>query len=180
MIIGVVGSIASGKDTVAEYLEEKGFQAISFSDILREIMKKEGQDISVKNMTEYGNSLRETKGHDYLARQAFEKINQKDAVLTSIRQVGEIEFLRTKPDFHLIKVDAPIGLRLKRLIKRKRSGDIKNLEELKEIEKKQADGQGGGINMNKCYELADYEIINDGTLEDLREKVEKIVAKINK
>lgn len=180
MIIGVVGSIASGKDTVAEYFENKGFQAISFSDILREIMKKEGLDTSVKNMTEYGNALRETKGYDYLARQAFKKINKKNAVLTSIRQVGEIEFLRTKPDFHLIRVDAPIELRLKRLIDRKRLGDIKNLKELKEIEKKQADGTGGGMNMNKCYKLADYKIINDGTLQELQEKVEKVLAKIDK
>lgn len=180
MIIGVVGSIASGKDTVAEYLEKKGFQPISFSNILREIMKKEGQDISVKNMTKYGNTLRETKGYDYLARQAYKKINKKDAVLTSIRQVGEIEFLRTKPDFHLIRVDAPITLRLKRLIERGRQGDIKNLKELKEIEKKQADGAGGGMNLNKCYKLADYKIINNGTMRELQEKIEKVFVRINK
>jgi len=180
MIIGIVGSIASGKDTVADYLSTKGFFAISQSDILREIMKKDGLDISVPNMTNYGNKLREEKGYGILARLAYEKIKGQDAVVTSIRQVGEIEFFKTKKDFHLIRVDAPIEIRLKRLLDRKRAGDIKNLRELKEIEAKQADGKGGGMNMNACYALADYKIINDGSLEHLHKEIDNVIARIKK
>ena len=47
MIIGVVGTIGSGKDTVAEYLNQKGFQSISLSDILRGIMKQENLDVDI-------------------------------------------------------------------------------------------------------------------------------------
>ena len=178
MIIGVVGSIASGKDTVADYLEKKGFFSVSQSDILRKIMKAEGMDISVPNMTEFGNKLRRTKGHSILAEKAFELIKEKDAVVTSIRQVGEIRYWREKPGFFLIRVDAPIKLRLKRLLERKRPGDIGSLLELKEIEAKQADGKNGGMNMNACYKMADYEVINDGTLEDLYKEVDNVIARI--
>lgn len=178
MIIGIVGSIASGKDTVAEYLEKKGFETVSLSDILREEMRKAGIDISVPNMTEYGNNLRKTKGHEYLARLAYERLKGGKAVLTSLRQVGEIEYLSKLPDFTLIRLDAPIEIRLERLIKRRREGDVKNMTELREIEAKQADGKSGGMNMNKCYALADYTIINDGSLNDLYKEVDSVIERL--
>lgn len=178
MIIGVVGTIASGKDTVAEYLKDKEFLFISLSDILRNIMRAEGIELTIKNMTEYGNNLRETKEHGYLARLALEKIHDQDAIITSIRQVGEIELLKKQSGFHLLKVDASKELRLKRLLERGREGDIKNIEELNEIEAKQADGKGGAMNMNACLAMADYEIINDGTLEELHGKVDNLLKKI--
>lgn len=180
MIIGIVGSIASGKDTVADYLKEKGFQAISLSDILRGIMKEENIEITTANMTEYGNKLRNEKGNGFLAIKAYEKINQDNAIITSIRQVGEVEFLKSNPKFYLVKLDAPIEKRVDRLVKRGREGDIKNIDELKTIEAKQADGKGGDMNMNKCFAMADYTLINDGTFEDLYKKVDELLEKINK
>ncbi|MFA5926925.1 MAG: AAA family ATPase [Patescibacteria group bacterium] len=178
MIIGIVGSIASGKDTVLDYLRGKGFRAVSLSDVLRGIMRSEGEEIDIPNMTRYGNNLRNEKGHGYLTQKALEEIGDSDAVITSIRQVGEIEVLRQRSDFVLVKLDAPIEMRLDRIIKRGREGDIKNMEELREIEAKQADGKEGAMNMNRCYELADIELINDGTIEELYAKVDKLIAEI--
>lgn len=178
MILGIVGSIASGKDTVGEYLADKGFKVISLSDVLRSIMRREGIDITVPNMTEYGNNLRKTKGHGYLAEIAYKEANGKDAVLTSIRQVGEIEYLRKFPDFTLLKLDAPIEMRLERLIKRGRPGDVKNMEELREIEAKQADGKNGGMNMNQCFKMADVKIENDKSIEHLYKEVDDVVERL--
>lgn len=179
MIIGIVGSIASGKDTVADYLKTKGFKAISLSDILRQYMRERNLDITTFNMTDVGNKLREERGHGYLAEDAVSQIKaDENVVVTSIRQVGEINVLKKQPNFVLLKLDAPIELRLERLIRRNRDGDIKNMAELKEIEAKQANGSGGGINMNECYKLADKTIINDGTLDELSKKVDQLISEI--
>jgi dephospho-CoA kinase len=163
---------------MAEYLAQKGFKSISLSDILRQIMRKEGEETTTVNMTEFGNNLRETKGHGYLAKEALKKIGKGDAIVTSIRQVGEVKVFKTRPDFTLVKLDAPIEMRLERLIKRNRPGDIKNMDELRAIEVKQAEGKGGAINMNKCYEMATETIINDGTFEELYKKVDDLISKI--
>lgn len=178
MIIGIVGSIASGKDTVADYLKEKGFVSFSHSDILREMMRKEEIETTVPNMTEYGNNLRETKGHGYLSEVISDKIgDDKNVIITSIRQVGEIEYYRKRWDkkFLLIKLDAPKQIRLERLLKRARPGDVTSMEELDIIEAKQADGKGGGINMNRCFEMADREIENAGSFEDLYKKIDQLI-----
>lgn len=175
MIIGIVGTIGGGKDTVADYLKSRGFEHASLSDTLREMMKKEGTETTIPNMIEYGNKLRAKKGNDILARLAFKKISGKNAVLTSIRQTGEIEYLRKQPEFVLIKVDAPIKDRFKRIIARNRDGDIKTMEELIKIEKQQASGVGSDINMNRCFDLCQYEIINDGTKDDLFSKIDNFL-----
>jgi dephospho-CoA kinase len=178
MLIGVVGSIASGKDTLADYLRDKGFMTESHSAILREIMTAEGQSIDTVNMTHYGNKLRETKGHGYLAQEALKRVGNNDAVITAVRQVGEIETLRKgRSDFILLKVDAPIEMRYERLKKRNRAGDVQSLDDLKEIEEIQDSGQGGAINMGACYKLADEEITNDGTIEEFYRKIDAFLEK---
>jgi dephospho-CoA kinase len=181
MLIGVVGSISSGKDTLADYLKEKGFMHESNSAILREIMTAEGESIDVVNMTHYGNKLRETKGHGFLAKEALKRDGNNNAVITAIRQVGEIETLRAgRPDFILLKVDAPIEMRYERLKARNRVGDIQSLDDLKEIEEIQNSGDGGSINMGACYKLADEEIINDGTIEEFYRKIDAFLEKHKK
>lgn len=180
MLIGVVGSIASGKDTLADYLKEKGFMTESLSAILREVMTAEGESIDVVNMTHYGNRLRETKGHGFLVKEALKRIGDNDAVITSIRQVGEIETLRAgRKDFILLKTDAPIEMRYERLKRRNRTGDVQSLDDLREIEEAQASGDGGSMNMNACYALADAEIINDGTIEEFYRKIDAFLEKHN-
>ena len=179
MIIGIVGTIAGGKDTVAEYLVSKGFEHVSLSDTLREIMNKDKVETTIPNMIEFANKLRGNMGNDILARLAFNKLKGKNAVLTSIRQTGEIKFLKKQPEFTIIKVDAPIEQRFKRLISRNREGDIKTLKELKEVEKQQAKSSGSGQNMEDCFKLCQFEIINDGNLEDLYKKVDQFLSNIN-
>jgi len=58
MIIGITGSLAAGKDTVAQILEENGFRHISLSQILRDLVIKKGGDLSTASLTEEGNLLR--------------------------------------------------------------------------------------------------------------------------
>jgi len=180
MIIGVVGLIASGKDEVAEYLETKGFENHSLSSILREILKKKGIETTVDNLTKYGNELRDKKGPGYLAKIAHRRIRSDRAVITSIRQVGEIKYLRKTPDFFLVKVTAPIKMRFERVKKRGRAGDVKSVADLKRIEKLQASGKGGGMNMDQCMALADFEIKNVGTFDELHRKVDDLLKKISK
>ncbi|MDH4358962.1 MAG: AAA family ATPase [Candidatus Berkelbacteria bacterium] len=180
MIIGVVGLIASGKDEVAEYLEKKGFEHHSLSSILREILKKEGVDATVDNLTQYGNKLRDEKGAGYLAKIAHRRIKSNKAVISSIRQVGEIEYLKKIPGFFLVKVTAPIEMRFERVRSRGRAGDVKSVEDLRRVEKLQASGKGGGMNMDQCMELADFEIKNVGTFDELHRQVDGLLEKISK
>ena len=59
MIIGLTGMPGSGSNFVGDFLvEEKGFIWLSYSDILREELQKEGKEITRKAMQDLGNEIR--------------------------------------------------------------------------------------------------------------------------
>lgn len=46
MIIGITGTFAAGKDTVADYLKEKGFEHFSLGEELTDIANERGLAVS--------------------------------------------------------------------------------------------------------------------------------------
>ncbi len=179
MIIGLSGMPASGKDTVAEYLQNKGFDHISLSAVLRDILRERDLEINLENLTKVGNSLGKEFGQGYLIERAREKADfSKDLIVSSIRQPGEITELRKQKDFKMIFVDADARTRFERLKLRGRSGDSETFEQFMIIENKQVDGKSGGMNLGECRRMADFVLINDGTPKDLKEKIEQILQEI--
>jgi len=178
LIIGLTGTFASGKDTVADYLEKRGFEHFSLSDEIREVAAKRGIEATRDNLRELGNSLRDEFGADYLPKRALKKAKSDKILISSIRQPAEINFLRKQKDFILIGINAPIEVRFERLKKRDRFGDPRTLEELKEKEEKEM--QSGGKNVQKlheCMESADYVVINDGNFDKLYKEVDRVLSK---
>ena len=107
MIVGVTGFFCCGKDTMAHFLAEKGFQHISLSDMIREEIKSRGEEVSIPAMTRVGNELREHFGPGILARRAMGHIDfTRNWVVTSVRHPAEIEVLRERPDFTMVFIDA--------------------------------------------------------------------------
>lgn len=180
MIIGLTGTLAAGKDTLADYLCEQGFTHISLSQILRKMATSEGISITLENLTKLGNSIEEKYGPGYLAKKALEEIKQVkgDSVISSIRQPSEIDFLKSVENFYLVFVDADPKVRFERLKERGRQGDSKNLEDFIKTEKKQMDGKSGGMNLSECKKLADYVIQNDSTKENFIAEFEGILNEI--
>jgi len=178
MIIGLSGTNSSGKDTVAEYLQGAGFAVVSLSDILRDEMRKRGIEINRENMIETGNLLEEEWGAGSLAKIAIKEYgNKRKLVISSIRKLAEIDFLKKNPDFKFIFVDALIEMRYERILKRKREGEEKiTLEEFKRQEEIEMSGQGSQ-NLGYCKEKAEIQIDNSGTLGELYHKIEGVIEK---
>lgn len=182
MIIGVTGTYASGKDTIAEILQEMNFFHVSFSDLIREELKKRRGKITRDNLIALGNELREKYGASILARMALKKVKDgENYVFTSIRNPFEVKKLMQREDFLLIKVIAPEKVRLQRLLERNqrnqknREEDSKTLEEMREKERKENSADPKAQQLRKVAEMAKVTIANDGTLEQLKGKVERLV-----
>jgi len=174
MIIGVVGSIASGKNSFVEALTAKGFINLRISNELKEIAKEKGISLERKPLQDLGNALREKYGQGFLAERVMEKITPgNNYVIDSIRNPGEIEILRNHNDFVLIGVDAPLDIRLQRILDSNKPGDPKTWEEAKEMEARDR-GEGekeSGQQVSACFELSDYKLVNDGSREELNSKI---------
>ena len=173
MIIGLTGANASGKGEAAGYLKSKGFEYYSLSDILREEAKARGIELSRENLIKLGNELRTKNRPSILADLVIKNIKAKgNYVIDSIRNPFEVKALRKLSGFILIGIDAPVEIRFKRAIARKRPGDPETLEEFVEKERKENITDPANQQLENCLKLADTVIVNDSTIEELHKKLD--------
>lgn len=179
LIIGLTGTFSSGKDTVANYLQKKGFFHLSLSDLIREECQKIGRYHSRDDLIEMGNKLRKKYGPGILAKMALRKTKEKEKiVISSIRNPYEVKELKKEGNFFLLALDAPIEIRYQRAKKRGKIDDTVSFEKFKAQEESEKKGNRFQQQLDKVISLADFKIINDKTLKDLYKKVDEILEKI--
>lgn len=177
MIIGLTGKNAGGKGIVAEYLKKRSFYYFSLSDVIREEIEKRGKEITRELLIRVGNELRTKYGASILAERVLSKLeNDKNYVIDSIRHPKEIEVLRKDGSCKLLNIDASEEIRFQRIKKRGRENDPKTFEDFLLFEEKESfNREEVKQQVEKCQVMADFTIINDGSLEELYEKVNRIV-----
>jgi len=175
MIIAIIGTNCSGKETAANYLVKKGYEHFSLSDIIREELTKKGLDHSRKNLFNMGNELRRKFGNNILALRALKRIKNPNTVISSIRHPREIAELKKQKNLFLIAVDAPIELRFERSLKRAKPGEEKTFEAFKNQELDESTERKGLQQVRKCIKMVDILIINDKTIDDLYKKIDDAI-----
>lgn len=183
MIIGITGKNAAGKGEVADRLKEKGFVYFSLSDIVREESTKMGLEHTRYDLINVGNKLREEHGPQVLAERIMQKIREskdKNFVVDSIRNPFEAKELLKSKEFLLVGVEASVKLRFERSIERNREGDAKTLKEFKEYEEKENVEKETNQQLDETFKLAGKVISNNGSLEDLHQKVDDLLYELKK
>ncbi len=183
IVIGLVSPISAGKGTVVEFLQKKGFLALSLSDRIREEITSRNQKITRERLLAVADELRQNFGSAVLAHRTWQiaqNQNNQKIVIDSIRGIAEVDFFKNKPGFYLIGIKAPRKKRFVWAKKRAREGEPLTWEEFVKVDKKDffsGDGQVGR-NIPACLKKADDIIDNEGTVKDLENKVEKVLEKI--
>jgi dCMP deaminase len=183
MYIGITGLYCSGKDSMAKFLVNMGFGHFSLSDVIRNDLRKEGQEITRDNLIKRGNELRRDFGLGVLAKKVVEIIEKNDlnnVVITSIRHPAEIEELQKLGNFFLVSVDSPIEIRFKRAFDREREFDPRSFKDFVKKENSERKGKGVQQQIDACIKRAKIHILNQGTFEELQGKVEKLFEDLKK
>ncbi len=182
MIIGLTGKNAAGKGEAAKYLQTKGFVYLSLSDAVREEATKRNLEHSRDNLIKLGNELRQKFGANYLAEQINHKIKNQlkinknqNFVVDSVRSPYEAEELMKNRDFVLVGIDAPVEVRLQRLLGRNRLGDAKTHEELRQQEQRENLKSDTNQQLDATLGMAKRFIVNDGPLEELHKKIDELL-----
>lgn len=178
MIIGLTGTNAAGKTTVLQYLQSKNFEIYSLSDVLRDELAKRGTAATRANLIRIGNELRKQYGASVLADRIKSQIRTSRAVVDSIRNPAEIQSLRQSGNFFLIAVDAPAELRFERARRRNRLEGIESLDDFIRWDNQEKSELSTEQNIPACIEQADFKVINTGSEEDLRKRVDAILRQI--
>lgn len=137
-IVGIAGLPRSGKDTLAEWFTGAGYFGVSLGDIVRREAKSrhasKKNPISVANMTETANYLRQQYGPDVILKKAVAdyesaKKNQayKGLLVYSVRTPVEADFIR-KHKGRLIWVDTDDDIRFARAVEFSRDGEMEGVD----------------------------------------------------
>ena len=184
MIIGLTGKNAAGKGEAASYLQSKGFVYFSLSDELREEAREKGIEDIREDLIKLGNELRKKFSLGYLASKINKKIllqkkeRKNNFVVDSIRNPGEINELKKNKGFILLGTDAPVELRFERAKKRGRAGEASTLQHFIKLEEKENFKNRSNQQLDKCLEMADKIIVNDSSLEEFYEKIDRFLKNI--
>lgn len=178
MIIGLTGKNAAGKGEVARFLQDKGFYYYSLSDVLREELKNRGQEPTRASLVEIGRELRREKGDGVLAERILARTeSDKNYVVDSFRHPSEIAVFRRDPRYRLLLVEADPEVRFERIRARGRESDPVTLEEFVRLENEELESSArGGQQLLLSAEEADARVLNNASLEELRETVGEIVG----
>jgi dephospho-CoA kinase len=179
LVVGIVGPKASGKDTAARYLEKKyGACSHHYSEIYKQILSILDIPISRDSLIKLVD-LRKAFGEDVLNNALNMRILEEGKaieVVTGIRFDNELQNIRNFPKNVIIAIDSPIELRFERQTKRDLYADDKNtLDYFIAMEQRETE-----IHIDRLSKNADYTIVNDGTFEELDQKIDQIMEKVLK
>jgi dephospho-CoA kinase len=183
MLIGLTGTLGSGKGTVVNYLVQKGFKTFAVSDtfLAGEALKR-GLPADRDTRRNIANEFRAqgpTKLMEAvfeLAREAVEK--GENVIIEPQHTVAEVEFIKSKGGVELA-VDAPLEIRYERIKARKSAKDAVTFEQFKsaqELELSQADPNRN--NVAAAIREADFHLTNDDGLETLYRQIDEVLAKL--
>lgn len=176
-IIVITGTIASGKDLAGEILSEQlGLPIKKISDPLKAIAQEQQLELTRENLVELGSHLGKTEGDDFLAVKLCEQTDTDAMIVTGVRQLGQIDFLKqTAEAFYLLAIDADADLRFQRSQQRNSVLESSTLEHF--IQSERAENTAPRMQrLFECMELADRLIYNNGSLEAFQQKIKTFGA----
>jgi dephospho-CoA kinase len=178
-IIAFTGMPFSGKSEAVQIAKDIGIHVVRMGDMVWDEVKKRGLKINDENVGVIANQMREQHGKDIWAKRTIEKIkslkNAESIIIDGIRNVEEISTFKRelKGDFIIIAVEVPDEVRHKRALSRGRADDSKNLDKIKERDKREI---GWGI--DTVIASADMVIINDRSVKEFHEKIKDVLSKL--
>jgi len=175
-IIAFVGMPASGKGEAAVVAKELGYPVVNMGNVVREEVHRLGLEPTDENLGGTGTRLRQEEGLSAIAGRCVTKLralNGGVAVVDGVRNIEEVHLFKEEfgNDFLLINVESSTEDRLARIRKRGRADDMLMDEGRLRIRDERELGWG----MVESINNADLTIVNDGTVNQIRKKVRKII-----
>lgn len=150
---------------------------MTMGDVIRGLAREKGLSPTPENLGRLATGIREEGGDDAVAILCVEKINAmtEDVVLVDgIRSIREVGVFGEEFEVALVAVFSPQKTRYARLTARGRSDDPQDMATFKARDDREL-----SFSLAHAIALADYTVLNDGSLEDLESEFESLLAHLN-
>lgn len=173
IVIGISGLLSAGKTTMGKMLEEYGFSYGRYSMVVDSWLTKENKEINRSNQQELGDFFNKEKGQRWLGAELLKLLPKtKNIVIDGLRFPEDSSFLREKfgNSFYHIHLVCDEEIRKKRYVLKKSNDKPFEIANKHRVEAKIKD----------LKKLADHVIVNNYTVESLREQVLGVCKMLNK
>ncbi|MDQ1278916.1 MAG: hypothetical protein QG670_176 [Thermoproteota archaeon] len=168
------GSGKSAFDTIAE---EMGFSVIIMGDAIRSEAVKRDLEPTPENIGKIMIRIRLDEGPEVVAKRCIPKIREaktRGVVVDGIRSLMEVEeFRKSFPKFKVLYIHSPPEVRYQRVSNRRRSDDPQSWQIFVERDYREL-----GVGIGSAAAMADYVIVNNGTLPQLKKNVRKFLKEV--
>jgi len=175
LFILVTGMPGAGKTLFVERVVEKyGLPVYTMGDVIREDAKKFYGVITPQTMIETSKKVRELYGYTYVAERIVERIRDKDiVVIDGVRSLDEVSVFKKHGEAVIVAIHASPKTRFNRLRKRGREGDPATWEEFEKRDQVEL-----SLGIGNVIALADYMIVNEGSVEEVLREIDNVLMKI--
>jgi dephospho-CoA kinase len=178
-IIAIIGAIASGKGTAADFFVKKyGFKKITMSDFLRQEARRRKVHPNRVYFRKLQNELRIKLGQNILVEMARQKIKEnpgRSFVIDGLRDYREAKYAKKKLKLKIILIDADAAVRFKRQKERHRNGFSQTYPEFLHEDAV----ENALFDFYKTKKLADFRIFSDAGKDSLYKQLGKLVKQRN-
>ena len=177
VIVGISGMPGAGKGALRRVMQRMGYPIVIMGDEVRDEVKRRKLKPTPENLGKIMLQLREVEGPAAIAKRCISKLkNAKEVsvVVDGVRSLHEVEeFKKHFPNFNLIAIHASPRTRYQRLSRRRRSDDPKNWQTFMQRDLRELD-----VGLGAVIATADYIIVNEGTLSQLKKKVQRVLKEV--
>lgn len=177
LVVGLVGMPGAGKSVVVNVAKAKGYGVVVMGDEVREEAKRRNLEPTPENIGYIMLEMRRLEGEATVAKRCLSKILMKPeekVIVDGVRSLKEVEeFRKNFSRFVLVAVHSSPQTRFRRLFNRQRSDDPKNLEIFRERDMREL-----GVGLGNAIAMAEHMIVNEGSLNSMKRKAEKILERI--
>jgi len=148
-------------------------------EALREELRARRVEITREALIAVGRELREKEGPAVLAERMKRMMRTERVVLVSVRSPAEVASLRTLPRFRLVAVEAPLDVRFRREMARRREQAPMTFEAFSALEAMEESTDPNAQQLGATIRLADRRVENGGTRDALEAKVATLLEEFD-
>ena len=178
IVVAIVGMCGSGKSIASDILVEKGYEKVYFGGVTMEKLKENNLEVTPENEKMMREKLRADLGMGAFAKILLPKIKElaknKNVVLDGLYSWDEYLIIENelKDNLSVIGIITDKKIRYSRL-------ETREIRPLTREEAKKRDlAEIENIAKAPPIAYADYYILNNGTIEEYKLKLEKIIEEI--
>jgi len=176
IVVGITGMPGSGKDTVREIVNGLGLPLVVMGDEVRAEARRRSLEPTPENLGKVMLQIRKEEGPEVLAQRCIPKIKDSASpvvVVDGLRSMHEArEFRKEFPEFRIVAIHASPKTRFERLLKRKRSDDPEDWKTFVDRDQREL-----SVGIGEVIASADHMIVNEGTKEQLREELKRLLKR---